>query len=189
MKNVSRYIDLTFCLVVLPVMALIFPIERWFHNFPVFVIFAGVWMYALYICNRCITVAYMFCNKTRRTISICLILLSFAITIAFSCADLYTPKPNVHDEGITRMFPNIQQYQQAIWSLFMIVEIFSVAVGLLIQVNKQRSRRREVEVERDKAEIALYKAQIKPHFMFNTLRYMDCSLLTIRKLCCLLSDL
>lgn len=37
MKNVSRYIDLTFCLVVLPVMALIFPIERWCHNFTVFI--------------------------------------------------------------------------------------------------------------------------------------------------------
>lgn len=169
MKNVSRYIDLTFYLVVLPVMALIFPIERWFHNFPVFVISAVIWMYALYIVNRYITVPYMFCNKPRKAASICLILLSFAITIALSSADLYTIKPSIHDEGIKRVFPNIQQYQQAIWSLFMIVEIFSFAVGLLIQVNKQRNRRREVGEERDKAEIALYKAQIKPHFMFNTL--------------------
>ena len=82
---------------------------------------------------------------------------------------LYIPKPNVHDEGIVRIFPSIQQYQQAVWSLFMIVEAFSFAIGLLTQANLQKSRRRAVEAERDKAEIELYKAQIKPHFMFNTL--------------------
>lgn len=75
----------------------------------------------------------------------------------------------MHDAGITRVFPLIQQYQQAVWSLFMIVETFSFAVGLLIQANLQKSHSRAVETERDKAEIELYKAQIKPHFMFNTL--------------------
>lgn len=98
-----------------------------------------------------------------------MIIFSIAVTYGFSCVTLYTPKPNIHDVGITRLFPNIQQYQQAIWSLFMIVEAFSFAVGLLTQTNIQRSRRRIVEAERDKAEIELYKAQIKPHFMFNTL--------------------
>lgn len=82
---------------------------------------------------------------------------------------LYAPKPNVHDIGITRIFPYTQQHQQAIWSLFMIVETFSFAVGLLTQVNLQKARCRAVEAERNKAEIELYKAQIKPHFMFNTL--------------------
>ena len=82
---------------------------------------------------------------------------------------LYTPKPSIYDEGIFRLFPNIQQYQQAVWSLFMIVETFSFAVGLLTQANIQRLRSKEVEEERRKAEIALFKAQIKPHFMFNTL--------------------
>ncbi|MDE5658545.1 MAG: histidine kinase, partial [Muribaculaceae bacterium] len=35
--------------------------------------------------------------------------------------------------------------------------------------NIQKARLRAAEAERDKAEIELYKAQIKPHFMFNTL--------------------
>lgn len=33
MRNISLYIDLVFCIIVLPLMALIFPVERWFHNF------------------------------------------------------------------------------------------------------------------------------------------------------------
>lgn len=98
-----------------------------------------------------------------------MILLSFAVTYLLSQISLYVPKPNIHDEGILRIFPSIQQYQQAVWALFMIVEAFSFAIGLLTQANLQKARRRAVEAERDKAEIELYKAQIKPHFMFNTL--------------------
>ena len=60
----------------------------------------------------------------------------------------------------------------------MIVEAFSFAVGLLTQANLQKARRRAVEAEREKAEIALYKAQIKPHFMFNTLNSLSGLFLT-----------
>lgn len=169
MKNISCYIDITFCLVVLPVMALIFPVERWFHNFPWFVVSVGIWLYLLYITNRVLTIPYLFDDNRKKIIGICLIIVSIVITATFANVNLYTPKPNVRDEGIMRLFPLIRQYQQAVWSLFMIVETFSFAVGLLIQTNLLSIRRKEAEAERDKAEIALYKAQIKPHFMFNTL--------------------
>lgn len=98
-----------------------------------------------------------------------LIIISIIITYWFASLQLYTPKPSIHDIGIERLLPVFQQYQQAIWSLFMIVEAFSFAVGLLTHANLQRVRRQEVEAERDRAVIKLYKAQIKPHFMFNTL--------------------
>ena len=169
MKNVSIYIDLVFCLIVLPVMVMIFPVERWYHNFQWYVITVGFWLYALYFINRIFTVPALFRAKKCRWRGIVLILVSFGVTYMLTQISLYIPKPNVHDEGIVRIFPSIQQYQQAVWSLFMIVEAFSFAIGLLTQANLQKSRRRAVEAERDKAEIELYKAQIKPHFMFNTL--------------------
>lgn len=169
MNNLPKYIDLAFCLIVLPVMAIIFPVERWFHNFPWYVISVGIWLYALYFINRIFTVPCLFRDSKRRFISIVLIALSLLVTYKLSSIILYIPKPNKFDEGIFRVFPGIMQYQQAVWSLFMIVEAFSFAIGLLTQTNLQRIRRRAVEAERDKAQIALYKAQIKPHFMFNTL--------------------
>lgn len=169
MKNLPLYIDLCFCIVVLPVMVVIFPIERWFHNFPWYFAPLGVWLYALYFINRVVTVPSLFGGNRKTACGVALILLSFCVTYGFSSVTLYTPKPSIHDAGIVRVLPRIQQYQQAVWSLFMIVETFSFAVGLLTQTNIQRSRRRAVEAERDKAEIGLYKARIKPHFMFNTL--------------------
>ncbi len=123
----------------------------------------------LYFINRVFTVPSLFRNSRRRWLGVGLIVFSLGVTYLLSQVSLYNPKPNIHDDGITRIFPSIQQYQQAVWSLFMIVEAFSFAIGLLTQANIQKSRRRAVEAERDKAEIELYKAQIKPHFMFNTL--------------------
>lgn len=169
MNKISLYIDLAFCVIVLPVMIMTFPIERWYHHFQWYVVSVGLWLYCLYILNRAVTVPALFGQKKTRAAAILLIVGSLAVTYCFSCVTLYQPKPSIHDAGIVRVLPNIQQYQQAVWSLFMIVETFSFAVGLLTQANLQRSRRRAVEAERDKAEIELYKARIKPHFMFNTL--------------------
>lgn len=169
MRNVRFYIDIAFCLLVLPVMAAIFPVERWFHNFPWYVIAVGSWLYGLYAVNRFFTVPALFRGGARRIYAAVFIVLSLVVTGLLADITLYPARPNIHDAGIVRLFPMIQQYQQAVWSLFMIVESFSFAVGLLTQADLQRSRRREVEARRVKAEMELYKAQIKPHFMFNTL--------------------
>ncbi len=169
MKNLPRYIDLAFCLIVLPVMVMIFPMERWFYSFRWYVITVVAWLYLLYFINRGLTVPLLFVDARKRAIAIGLIAASLAITYCLSLITLYSPEPNIHDAGINRIFPSVLQYRQAVWSLFMIVEAFSFAIGLLTQTNLQRSRRRAVEAERDRAEIELYKAQIKPHFMFNTL--------------------
>lgn len=169
MKNLTLYIDIVFCAVVLPVMVFIFPVERWYHSFRWYVVSVGIWLYVVYIVNRTVTVPFLFRDRNKCLAGVILIVLSVLVTYCLARIRLYNPKPNIFDTGITRIFPSVTQYQQAVFSLFMIVETFSFAVGLLTQTNKQRARRRAVEAERDRAEIELYKAQIKPHFMFNTL--------------------
>lgn len=169
MSKLPRYIDIAFCLIVLPVMVMIFPTERWFHSFQWYVITVVIWLYLLYFINRRFTVPLLFGHSWKLWAGIGLIAASLGITYCFSMVTLYNPEPNIHDAGIVRFFPSVLQYRQAVWSLFMIVEAFSFAIGLLTEANRQKARRREVEAERDRAEIDLYKAQIKPHFLFNTL--------------------
>lgn len=181
MKNLAFYIDLAFCLVVLPIMVALSPIERWVHNFTTYMILAGIWLYLVYIVNRIFTIPFLFGNRNKKICGITMIILSIIVTFILSSVELYIPKPNIHDEGIVRRLPQILQYQQALWTLFMIVEAFSFAVGLLVHTNIQKARLREAEAERDKAEIELYKAQIKPHFMFNTLNSLYGLFLTENK--------
>ena len=181
MKNLAFYIVLAFCLVVLPIMVALSPIERWVHNFTTYMILAGIWLYLVYIVNRIFTIPFLFGNRNKKICGITMIILSIIVTFILSGVELYIPKPNIHDEGIVRRLPQILQYQQALWTLFMIVEAFSFAVGLLVHTNIQKARLREAEAERDKAEIELYKAQIKPHFMFNTLNSLYGLFLTENK--------
>ena len=169
MKYLALYIDLVFCLVVLPIMVALSPIERWIQHFTTYMLCAGIWLYLVYFINRAFTIPFLFGDRNKKIGAVILILMSIIVTFIFSGIELYNPKPNIHDIGIVRHLPQILQYQQALWTSFMIVEAFSVSVGLLVQTNVQKARVRAAEAERDKAEIELYKAQIKPHFMFNTL--------------------
>ena len=181
MKHLALYIDLAFCLIVLPIMVALFPIERWVHNFTSYMVLAGIWLYLVYIINRTFTIPFLFGDRKSKTGGVLLIVGSITVTFILSGIQLYTPKPFIFDEGIVRHLPHILQYQQALWTLFMIVEAFSFAVGLLAQTNTQKARIRSAEAERDRAEIELYKTQIKPHFMFNTLNSLYGLFLTENK--------
>ena len=53
--------------------------------------------------------------------------------------------------------------------LYIAVATFSLAVSLLAELHRQSMARQITEFEKKKTELALYKAQINPHFLFNTL--------------------
>lgn len=172
MKNVSLYIDLAFCLVFLPLMIFIFPVERWWGTYPMFLSSFVGWLYITYFAYKYFVIPRLLQGRKQRIHAIAGIVLSLSVTFLFASYEISSPLYHIHQwQREISSYPiwGVRQNQQAVWLHYIVVVIFSFAVGMLTEVYRQRLAREEVEYERNKAELALYKAQINPHFLFNTL--------------------
>ncbi len=173
-KKVQLWIDLFFCLVLLPVMIYLLPIERWFQSNTLFVCLLVAWLYTVYFVNRIFTVPSLFLNRKRIVWAVVVIVAMIVITYLLTRYKMELPWQNQSRPGgdppRQPMSPaRLRLHQQAVWFLFVIVMTFSSAIGLLGELYRQRARRQELEAAKNKAELSLYKAQIDPHFLFNTL--------------------
>lgn len=172
MKNVPLFIDIAFCLVLLPLMIYAFPVERWWGIYPVFFSAFIVWLYVTYFTYKYFVIPRLFHGGRQRVYAITAIVVSLAVTFLFSAYEITSPLYHLpHQQRELYSYPiwGVRQSQQAIWLYYIVVVIFCFAVGMLKEAYRQRLAREEVEYERNKAELALYKAQINPHFLFNTL--------------------
>lgn len=168
-KNLPQYIDLIFCLIVLPVMICIFPVERWAQNFPAYAASVGIWLYALYFINRKFVVPTLIKTDGKSLSGWLLVAASIGISVGFASIDLFYRDYTPFDKGIMSFLPRLKMYQQAVLSLFMVVESFSFFVGFIVAIYQQRLERQQAEAMRDREIITQLRNRIKPHFMFNTL--------------------
>ena len=173
--------DMAFCFILLPLVIYAFPVERWWGTYPLFFCSFVGWLYVTYFLYKYFIVPRLFIKGKKRTIAVAAILLSLAVTFLFSAYEITSPLYHIHQEQ-RQLYPypiwGIRQNQQAIWLHYILVVIFCFAVGMLKEVYRQKLARAEMEYERNKAELALYKAQINPHFLFNTLNTLYGLLIT-----------
>ena len=173
--------DMAFCFILLPLVIYAFPVERWWGTYPLFFCSFVGWLYVTYFLYKYFIVPRLFIKGKKRTIAVAVIVLSLAVTFLFSAYEITSPLYHIHQEQ-RQLYPypiwGIRQNQQAIWLHYILVVIFCFAVGLLKEVYRQKLARAEMEYERNKAELALYKAQINPHFLFNTLNTLYGLLIT-----------
>ena len=173
--------DMAFCFILLPLVIYAFPVERWWGTYPLFFCSFVGWLYVTYFLYKYFIVPRLFIKGKKRTMAVAAILLSLAVTFLFSAYEITSPLYHIHQEQ-RKLYPypiwGIRQNQQAIWLHYILVVIFCFAVGMLKEVYRQKLARAEMEYERNKAELALYKAQINPHFLFNTLNTLYGLLIT-----------
>lgn len=181
MKHVSLYTDLAFCLVLLPLTLYAFPVERWWGSHPLYFAAFAAWLYVTYFAYKHFIVPGLFHGHRRRAYALGMMAVSIAVTFLFADYEISSPFYHLHRQQLAQNpFPEwgVRQNQQAVWLHYIVVTVFCFAVGMLNEAYRQRLAREEVEYERNKAELALYKAQINPHFLFNTLNTLYGLLIT-----------
>lgn len=172
-KYLPLGIDLFFCLVLLPAMITLLPVERWLESNSTFVVLLVGWLYAVYFLTRKACVPMLF--RSRRQLFVALGILAGTVLLTWLVTQYQMEFPfrgdHPHPERVKRAanLSKIRLHQQGTWFLYLVTVCFSIAVGLLTELYRQMTERQSVEFEKKKAELALYKAQINPHFLFNTL--------------------
>lgn len=164
-KHIAHTIDLFFCLVMIPLSVMLLPVDHWIAHNTAFLFTLIAYIYALYFIYRRACLPKLFLEQKYLQIVVLLIVL---ILLTQLLTHFPFPAERITDD-IRQMEGRMNMRRQTIWFFFLFVTGFSLAIELIFELFRQILSRQEIEAEKNKAELALYKAQINPHFLFNTL--------------------
>lgn len=163
-KKILAYIDIACCLILFPAMIMFMPVEYWFPDSPMFVMLIVAWLYCVYFVNRKICTPLLF---MRRRVVYVLLWVVFSLFVTYLMIWYSRGVSPLDDPFVNKSIGRMRRL--SVWFIYFMVFCFSFMIGMLIELHRQAMERQSIEQGKRNAELALYKAQIDPHFLFNTL--------------------
>lgn len=167
-SKTSHVLDLVFYLVFMPLLVFLGPAHNWIAEWPVFFVLDCMFLYGCYIYIRHAGFATMFINRRYRRMA--------AIVLAMTACNYaltFYPHPRMDF-----VIPSMSEFQTSVrnysvslslWLMYFAVLCYAFTISFITELYNQLLLRKDIESQRDKAELATFKAQISPHFLFNTL--------------------
>lgn len=164
-KKILLYMDLAYCFLILPLILVLIPTNKFIENDPYFFLILLIYMVTLYYINRRFNIPALIIKKEFLKAGVV-----FLSTIIIAWAFTKVPILDLRHADFASIPDPVDLLRAlTVWFLYFINMSFGLMTSLVVELFRQIISRQEIESERNKAEIALYKSQINPHFMFNTL--------------------
>ncbi|OUP20628.1 histidine kinase [Parabacteroides distasonis] len=164
-SHIPVCIDLLFCLVIMPPIIMLVPVDKWMVHHSAFMLTLITYLYGLYFVYRKTKLPLLFMQRKFGRI---LLMIALLVGVTFLLTHFpYLAEPENIDPFLLKTWRHLRS--QMVWFFFLIVTGFSLSIELIFELFHQVLSRQETEAEKNKAQLALYKAQINPHFLFNTL--------------------
>ncbi|MDE6358051.1 MAG: sensor histidine kinase [Duncaniella sp.] len=152
----------------MPLLIILGPAKYWWRISPAFACVAVSYLYGCYFATKALRLPQLILVKSYcklAGIAAVLLLLTYLVTL-FQLPDMDFVIPSMSEYQTSVRNYNITI---AVWLMFSVVICYSLTVAFIKELYSRLLLQNKIENQRDKAELALYKAQINPHFLFNTL--------------------
>lgn len=160
--------DLFFCIIFMPLLAVFGPERYWWGSFPVFAAIATAYLYATYFVTKYLHLPKLILSRSYYKIAV-ITLIFLVLTYLLTLYPL--PEVDFVIPSMSEYQTRVRNYNVAIslWFMFTVVLCYSLTVSFVKELYERLLLQNIAENQRNKAQLAVFKAQISPHFLFNTL--------------------
>lgn len=164
----SHILDIVFCVVFMPLLVFLGPAHHWMGEWPVFFAIVCLYLCGCYFLIKRLNVPQLMLDRRYALIAG----VAVGLTVCNYALSWY-PHPKMDF-----VIPSMSEYQTSVrnysvslslWLMFFAVMCYALTISFITELYSQLLVRKEIENQRNRAELAVFKAQISPHFLFNTL--------------------